>query len=834
MELLRQARCGDLDRVKTLIEQGVLVDTMNCCSVTALYWACEKGHTEVAQYLLDKGASVNLGAKPLIVAVKYNHYDCVKLLLEYHADANCTNSMQESPLSIALCNRQYSTILLLLQYDANTPASLDDVKAVQLLEHAKEENAEVIQKLVDENFINLTSENTFLAAFDFAFRRGSVELAEKLLSNDSHSQIEHLYSKAVYYSAKNNWPNIVSVLLEKGVDTNARTVGRTPLCVACEKGHEHVVRLLLHNGADPNVAGVFGRTALLYAIDPYEFSSDDDTCSIPHATSSIAEILLSAGANPNAEDMVGGVSPLYFACDRGYTELVKLLLSHGANPNIATVDNKWPIHAACRGLHYEAVKLLLEYNADVNVCRWTGKTALHYTLQSKSHPNTDSGIISDLVQLLLDADANVNAASEAGITPLYIACSMGLESTVMKMLECGARVDGNSGKKLPLIAACKNEHVSVVQLLLTNGANPNLQEDCIEDRYHGSFPLHIAATDGNFELVELLLKHGADIDVTDMRGDTALHRAVRFYSVKHLNCGNQTSVVDILLENKADVNKMNNCGETQLYLAASRGLLYVVNKMLEECGGNPNKGSPLVAACLRDNVDLVDLLLKHGADPNPTWTSCDSEPCDSKHELPLFVAISNSNSDIIRLLLNAGASVNVVNDEGKNVLCFAADILIGVMSYGLSEVRKALSTILLLIEHGASFNMKLSVSDCSPLYLAVRGLDIVRRPRRTRCVIELIQLMVKHGAMLQDSNYSYLSFWTLKALASFDGRHKFIVELFRAGVGFQLLALCCNPVVTIPREAMSISLCKAAIMLDTCLVMKNYNSYSWQQLVMMR
>jgi len=333
-------------------------------------------------------------------------------------------------------------ILLLLQYGAIPSTSFGDEISVQLLENANAEHAVGMRKLIEENFINLTSENTFLAAFGFAFKRaGPVELDEKLLANDS-PQIEQLYTEAVYYSAKNNWPNILSKLLEKRVDVNALTEGETPL---------------------------------------------------------------------------------YLACERGKTEIVKLLLSHGADPNIATVNpyTWYPIQAACIGLHYDAVKLLLEYNADVNVRGRTDHTALHCALISVHNGDKRR----DLVQLLLDAGADVNAASEEGETPFYIACSKGLESVAKEMLECGAKVDVNSIKKLPLVAACRHEHMSVVQLLLTNGANPNVQE---EGHYCSVFslPLWIAAERDNIDLLELLLKHGADVNIIDNVGNTALHRTV--------------------------------------------------------------------------------------------------------------------------------------------------------------------------------------------------------------------------------------------------------------------------------------------------------------------
>jgi len=373
--------------------------------------------------------------------------------------------------------------------------------------------------------------------------------------------------------------------------------------------------------------------------------------------------------------------------------------------------------------------------------------------------------------------------------------------------------------------------VSVVQLLLTNGANPNAQEEG-NDRYRRSLPLHIAADDDNTELVQLLLKHNAKVELADTDGNTALHHAVARcrsrttsppYSLKVLSSSNVKPVVDMLLENKADVNTANSSGETPLYRAASRGLLDVASKMLQVYGGNPSKGSldknPLVTACLQQNIELVDTLLKHGADPNLASKSCDS---DSKRSFPLFVAADKGNIDIITLLLNAGANVNAMNDEGESVLCLTAENLIRSGYYCSSETSsKKTSAICLLLQHGANVNMVMPDSR-TLLSLAVTALgDVQRRgDRYGTVVIELLQLMIKHGAMLHDSSsvledigrQSLQSSGTLTALATFDGRHEFIVDLFRAGAEFQLTAFCCNAVATIPREAKSISLCQAAVL----------------------
>jgi len=101
----------------------------------------------------------------------------------------------------------------------------------------------------------------------------------------------------------------------------------------------------------------------------------------------------------------------------------------------------------------------------------------------------------------------------------------------------------------------------------------------------------------------------------------------------------------------------------------------------------------------------------------------------------------------------------------------------------------------------------------SPLYLTITAMADARRrgPEYIACIIELLQLLVKQGAILQDSTSLQrkacrqpLTSGTLRALVNFDHSHEFIVDLFRAGAGFQLLASCCNEVVRYRWQAKSI------------------------------
>jgi len=1024
---------GSTQVAKCLLENGASVNKINCYRQTALYTACQYGHAATAHYLLEHGASVNRGEKPLIVAVRNNRCDCVQLLLEYQADVNCTNSEGESPLHIALQSPHYSQrphahkcnvkiILLLLQYNATLLPSLKHISC-ELLMNAEAQHAEAIQKLIAENCISLKSEGTYLAAFDYAFTHGPKELAEKVMSNDNYSKIEELHTKAAYYSAKNNWPDILSKLLEEIVNINELTCGQTPLYAACEKGHEFIVSLLLSNGADPNIqndempflswptlplhiavqyasptivevllkkgasvnppgepllhiacadddqcetvhqgtettflqrmiavirlllqqgldvntisskgdtalyrackskhlevvqilleagadinltstklyplmvackvgsaeiinlllkagagvkclthnnetclhaiasispylyaanwktAGEEGETRsmerislvlrptvrllLQHGVDVNAISGNGDTAlyracrsqqlevvetlleagadvnltsnklyplmaacmvgstelvnvllkagadticcnsnneSCLHAVInacastiycensdtrqevvkryvSLAEVLLSAGADINQVDR-RGASPLYLACVKGETELVKLLLSRGANPD--TRSDTYPVLAACSGRHYDIVKLLLDYGADVAVLDKTDRTVLHHVLECDESREKQA----ELIELLLDRGANVNEASSGGGTPFYIACSKGLESVVKKMLECGAKVNGKSDRKLALNIACKNEHTPVVQLLLTNGADPNLKVAC------------------------------DDSDDSD------------YYDY------------------------IDDCDEeTPFYIACSKGLESVAKEMLEygaEVNGNSDEFLPLNAACRNGHISLVQLLLSNGASPNLKEISYDDDDDQMFGAYPLCVAAAGDKSAIVELLLKHGANVDIgqctpLHDALKRLIDE-----IGNYPCRQTYIETKLSTIRLLLQHGANVNT-LMRNGKTPLNVAVNTLADSEKH-----IDELLQLMVKYGAVLQDHDDGADEDSSapedpkiLKALATFDGRCKFIVDMFRAGAGFQLLARCCNAVATISRSTKSIYQCQAAVL----------------------
>ena len=144
------------------------------------------------------------------------------------------------------------------------------------------------------------------------------------------------------------------------------------------------------------------------------------------------------------------------------------------------------------------------------------------------------------------------------------------------------------------------------------------------------------------------------------------------------------------------------------------------------------------------------------------------------------------------------------------------------LNSGPEDTRSKLSTVRLLLQRGANVDTIMPHVN-SPLYVAFNALADMQSwgHQYRKAVIKLLQLMVKHGAKLQDSccqtgNNVYFQVWPLIALITFDVRHYFIVELFRAGAGFQLLARCCKcnavGLATSSRKAKSTNLCQAAVL----------------------
>jgi len=199
---------------------------------------------------------------------------------------------------------------------------------------------------------------------------------------------------------------------------------------------------------------------------------------------------------------------------------------------------------------------------------------------------------------------------------LVWAASTDRKDLVRRLLSNGmVDVDGNEDiyfdHGAPLHGAAFNGHKEMAQILLQNGANPNLVADGGRRT-----PLYAAVYENRLEVARLLIESGADANASDENGYTALHRAA--------NNGHK-EIVELLIENGADVNVSTqtrniwgfNIGTTPLHKASEEGHIDVA-KLLIDGGANPevedeHERTPLHYAVIGGYEDVIQLLIAHGA-----------------------------------------------------------------------------------------------------------------------------------------------------------------------------------------------------------------------------
>jgi ankyrin repeat protein len=211
-----------------------------------------------------------------------------------------------------------------------------------------------------------------------------------------------------------------------------------------------------------------------------------------------------------------------------------------------------------------------------------------------------------------------------------------------------------------LIDAVRAQNVGRVEILLNSGADPNIRTS-----YNG--PLHDAARIGSAELATILIKAGADVELSGFGGVRPLHSAA---------LAGQAKVVSLLLENGAKVDVRDNTGRTPLLSFMSGNVADVSTLIaLLESGADPNlldgpvPYHPLDYAAINGRAEMADLLIAFGADMNAKDNLFG--------ETPLHYAIANckfavkGQLEVVELLIKRGADVNAKDAKGLTPLDYA-------------------------------------------------------------------------------------------------------------------------------------------------------------------
>ena len=361
---------------------------------------------------------------------------------------------------------------------------------------------------------------------------------------------------------------------------------------------------------------------------------------------------------------------LHYASVCGLPDVVNFLITKRSR-NINPLNNPslpTPLYLAAKKGYDEVIKLLLQNGANVNAMGNQGWTALHVA-SANGHLTA--------THVLLDHHADTNVQDDHGKTPLHCALKNGHLRIALSLVERTGDKDIRDDRNMtPLHIASEKGYLEVVLALLEHDVNASARDErnktplhrALENRHlevikalldYGVDPdtryveddttvLYLASAEGYLEAVQTLLDHGADPNIRDDDMKTPLHIASK---------KGYLDVVVALLDCEADVNALDDEMTTPLFGALGNQRLAVVRALLWR-DADPNtrdsdNSTPLHFAAVHGPLELVKVLLKHGANVIPR---------DNGNNTPLHLAYKYGHADIVDMLLKSGADANIRNN----------------------------------------------------------------------------------------------------------------------------------------------------------------------------
>lgn len=608
----------------------------------ALWEATRHGKSAIAKWLLKRQIvhpnESHTHVPPLYTAVWDQREEIVGLLLEYGADPLLRyekgflhtpwKMVFNQPLGHGLKYPKYNFAIFKRMFDSieRLHKETPDIESYFGYDWKLESLLEALRANWDE-------------ASHFLIRCGANDRLQRTQRADDFVNKDERQSSTLQIAVKYSKFSVIEALLDRSQKRSSNLAAQSTTSVQLESS-EHLEYI--------NYSDNHGRSAIHYLMDRQSYGIEDKE--------EIMGLLLKHGADPTAVSDKKHTA-IHIAAAIGSTNMIRHLMAEGLDLEARDICGATALHLASGGAHRKprVIGYLTDNGQEPLGRNSAGSTPLHYAAKSCNLPAlealleillgrdglslSEAKMVATAQNLSRSADKEfdsyrklvdyVNVADDEGNSLLHVVGSardlswlentnedeqtiMEVKDTVRLLVNLGATLNSKAGDKnllLPLLALSRRHEYGAkiaAKELLKQGADPNIPD------LEGATALHHRARGWDDELVKNLLNAGANIEAKDNDSRTPLHWACRYSgprTVKHL------------LLHDADCHARDHTGATPLHCAAqSIQPTYEMTAMLIQKGANVRSAdhsgaTPLHLAAKAGNTNTVWVFIRYDANP---------------------------------------------------------------------------------------------------------------------------------------------------------------------------------------------------------------------------
>ena len=679
-----------------------LISEHNCNLVkygtTPLHLACNGGHLDVVEYLIDElGCNPHIADEQQLTPLHYasagGHLHVMRYLISKHnCNPQCVGNHGPTPLHLA-CLFGDLYIVKYLIHEQNCPCDPEcSFNGLLMKNTLNKLGLSLVAPLVDFGYQIIGTEG--FTPLHFACMKGNTNVAKYLITNCNcnlfhstnsgftpydfaqmlgHLEIVNLVSNIPGSGTGSGTgiSRIMNTVMQGMVGSVApHSLGDisaninptfTPLHWACCTGNLEAVKLYI------NRFNIHSSSTWMFGITPLDLACQMGNLEI------VKYLVIECGCDPKCVAQ-GGSTSLHYACTMGQLEVVKYLITQcKCDPTLITKEGFTLLHCACSQGHLEVVKYLVtQCKCDPMHIIGDGCTQLHsgnVRYLNKIPKMFDAYIYPLSVEEL--AKAFLSNISSMHLTALHVACSKGhLEIVKYLITECHCNPNSCGSPITPLGCALVGKHLEIIHYLMTEckcnfGYHPMLFFDFVKQQCGG---LDILAL---MELFELNDMYSSPICMASSLGDLETVKVICNYTPREETVA---PLAAACLRGEYDVARflLTVCEYSQLDIfialeaACTGGEMDIIKYLIPQC--SENLSDLLFVSCLHGHLNVVKFLIDEcDCDPHNTdedgLTPLHGTCTDAKYMLHELVEVYN-------LDLEGNANSNVTNIKKQGVLFY--------------------------------------------------------------------------------------------------------------------------------------------------------------------